>query len=65
MAGNLMRRDCSLLSQAFFMLKGPQAKEGLKEIERYRAIVKRWNEKKGKMGECLDFLIRQTADFKE
>jgi Fe-S-cluster containining protein len=62
--GNLRRRDCSIISQAFFVLKGPQVEKMKEEIDRYHLIVKEWNESKGKKKDCMDFLIKRSADFK-
>jgi Fe-S-cluster containining protein len=64
-AGNLKRRDCSILSQAFFLINGPAAQENLKDLENYKSIVADWNAKKGKRQDCLKFLLKKTADFKE
>ena len=64
MSGDFKRRDCSLISQVFFRFKGPQAEGRIWEIDAYREIVKEWNGKKGRKKDCMDFLMKRTADFK-
>jgi Fe-S-cluster containining protein len=62
--GNLKKRDCSIISQAFFLLKGPQKEKMKKEIDDYHMIVKEWNESKSKKVDCMEFLIKRSVDFK-
>lgn len=62
--GNLKKRDCPIVSQALFLLKGPKAEERLWELGAYKGIVKEWNLKKGKKKDCADFLLKRSADFK-
>lgn len=63
--GNFKRRDCPIMSQALFLLKGPKAEDMLWEIDAYVKIVKEWNDLKGKRKDCMEFLMGRSADFKD
>lgn len=63
--GNLVARHCSLLSRALFYLKGPGTGTIMDEIRDYNRIVRKWNMKKGAERDCMDFLLKMSADFKE
>jgi len=65
LSGNLIARHCGVASKAIFILKGPDARDRLKEIDAYKAIVKEWNELKGKKEDCMEFILKRSADFKE
>ena len=64
-SGNLIARHCPMPSKALFILNGPDAKERLAEIDAYKAIVKEWNGLNGKKEDCMEFIMRRSADFKE
>lgn len=62
--GSFQKRDCPLISQLFFRIKGPGADETIWEIDAYRKLVEEWNELNGKREDCMEFLMKKTADFK-
>ncbi|HSB46876.1 MAG TPA: YkgJ family cysteine cluster protein [Candidatus Bilamarchaeum sp.] len=58
----LNTRFCPLPSQILFRLKGPDMKATplLLELEAHKKIVKEWNAKKGRMADCLPFLLERA-----
>jgi Fe-S-cluster containining protein len=62
----LNTRFCPLPSQLLFRIKGPDILTNplVQEIELHKKIVKEWNQKPGKVGECMDFLIARAREIK-
>ncbi len=55
-------RFCPTLSGVIFRLKGPDRPLNpmIKELEMHKEIVKKWNSKKGKKSELMEFLITEA-----
>jgi Fe-S-cluster containining protein len=56
------RAPCNPISKLMFAVFGVHmtCKEHMTQIERYRAIVAKWNKKHGKKEDCIDFLIAES-----
>ncbi|MEM4366750.1 MAG: YkgJ family cysteine cluster protein [Candidatus Anstonellales archaeon] len=56
------RALCPLLPRILFKLKGMGISPNLikQRTNAYKAIVRKWNRKKGKKEECLDFLLSES-----
>ena len=61
----MIARHCGLLSRAMFYLKGAKSNRMMEEIRDYYKVVREWNDKKGKKEDCMEFLMKRSADFKE
>lgn len=52
---------CPLLPRLFYQLKRGPATEPLKQrLNAYKAIVRKWNRKKGRKEDCMGFLLNET-----
>jgi Fe-S-cluster containining protein len=62
-AGTMNARFCPLMPKFFFRLRGPETDRAklVQELEEYKKIVKKWNERQGKKNDCLAFLLEESS----
>ena len=65
--GKLNARFCPIIPQLAFRLKGADISASMmkSELEEYKKIVKEWNQKPGKMGDCLKFLLDRATKMRK
>lgn len=58
------RASCNPISKLLFKLFGVHLKSSdhIKQIEKYRKIVAKWNKKHGKKEDCISFLLTESKD---